>query len=133
MTNINSDDTETKPTFARRRRRQNDDAVVAATRSAPRNSVAALKLLTRSRGATIAELAALTGWQPHSVRAHLSGLRKKGILLLREARKTGEGAYRVANAGGGVSAPTAQKDGPAVDTAGVVNAADAGLVTDATA
>jgi hypothetical protein len=90
-----------------------------------------LKLLTRSRGATIAELTALTGWQPHSVRAHLSGLRKKGIVLLRETRKTEDGAYREAKDGGGDSAAAVRKDGPAVDTVRVANADNTGLVTDA--
>lgn len=100
---------------------------VASTRPGSRNSVAAFKLLTRSRGATIAELAALTGWQPHSVRAHLSGLRKKGVVLLRETRKTGEGSYHVANAGGGDSTSAARKDGPSVEMAGVADTDGTGL------
>jgi len=62
------------------------------------------KLLARARGASIAELGAATGWQPHSVRALLSGLRKKGVRLVRETRKSGEGCYRiVANDAAGVS------------------------------
>lgn len=129
MINIDSDTIEAKLTSTQGRQRHHGNATGAATRPALRNSVAALKLLTRNRGASIAELATLTGWQPHSVRAHLSGLRKKGIVLLRETRKTGEGAYRVANAGGGDSAPTVREDGPAVDTAGVAHAADAGIAT----
>lgn len=105
----------------------NDKPSSIAARPATSNSAAALKLITRSRGATIAELAAATGWQPHSVRAHLSGLRKKGTVLLRETRKTGEGAYRVVNADGGYSALTARKGGPA-DTAGIADTAGADLV-----
>lgn len=54
------------------------------------------KLLARSRGATVADLTDATGWQPHSVRALLSGLRKKGIVLIRDARKSGESCYRIA-------------------------------------
>jgi hypothetical protein len=62
------------------------------------------KLLGRVRGASIAELGAATGWQPHSVRALLSGLRKRGVRLVRETRKSGEGCYRiVANDAVGVS------------------------------
>lgn len=53
------------------------------------------KLLSRARGATIAELQQATGWQPHSVRSHLSGLRKSGRTLLKEERKTGETSYRL--------------------------------------
>ena len=37
-----------------------------------------LKLLRRPSGATIAQLQKATDWQPHSVRAVLTGLRKKG-------------------------------------------------------
>jgi hypothetical protein len=48
-----------------------------------------IKLLLRSKGATPLELIAATDWQAHSVRAFLSGLRKKGRVLVREARKSG--------------------------------------------
>lgn len=34
-----------------------------------------VKLLRRAKGATLAELQEVTAWQPHSVRAFLSGLR----------------------------------------------------------
>jgi hypothetical protein len=37
-----------------------------------------LKQLHRPSGASIAQLQKATGWQPHSVRAVLTGLRKKG-------------------------------------------------------
>ena len=53
------------------------------------------KLLARSRGATVADLTDATGWQPHSIRALLSGLRKKGIVLIRDVRKSGESCYRI--------------------------------------
>lgn len=54
------------------------------------------KLLSRNRGATLAEIMATTHWQPHSSRAFLTGLRKKGMVLLKEARKDGETSYRIA-------------------------------------
>jgi hypothetical protein len=63
----------------------------------PSKSDSVQKLLGRARGASIAEISAATGWQPHSVRAFLTGLRKKGITILRESRKDGETAYRIAN------------------------------------
>lgn len=58
-------------------------------------SAAVLKLLTRGRGATTLEVTTATGWQQHSVRAYFSGLRKKGLVLVREVRKNGECAYRI--------------------------------------
>ncbi|WP_310473852.1 DUF3489 domain-containing protein [Sandarakinorhabdus sp.] len=61
----------------------------------PTKSAQMSKLLRRPRGATITELCAATKWQPHSVRALLSGMRKKGARLVRETRKSGEGSYRI--------------------------------------
>jgi hypothetical protein len=61
----------------------------------PTKSAQMSKLLRRPRGATITELCAATEWQPHSVRALLSGLRKNGARLVREIRKSGEGSYRI--------------------------------------
>ena len=60
-----------------------------------RNSMIAKKLLARARGATIAEIQAATGWQPHSARAFLSSLRKAGQVLAKEERKSGETSYRL--------------------------------------
>ncbi|MES2908972.1 MAG: DUF3489 domain-containing protein [Pseudomonadota bacterium] len=54
-------------------------------------SEALLKLLRRPKGASMAEMEKATGWQAHSVRAALTGLRKKSISLTRE---TTSGASR---------------------------------------
>ena len=40
-----------------------------------------LDLLTRDCGATLVELATLANWLPHSTRAYLAGLRKKGHVI----------------------------------------------------
>ena len=42
------------------------------------------RLLTRSCGASLDELVAATGWQPHTTRAALTGLRKKGHTLTKD-------------------------------------------------
>ncbi len=57
------------------------------------------KILARSRGATLSDIVTETGWQPHSARAFLSGLRKRGTVLVKEERKTGETSYRIDKAG----------------------------------
>lgn len=57
-----------------------------------------IKLLGRACGATLGEIGSETGWQPHSTRAFLSGLRKKGDSIEREQRKSGESAYRIVKA-----------------------------------
>ena len=55
-----------------------------------------LDLLQRPTGASIAELTKATGWQPHSVRAALTGLRKKGRGVVRA--KDGRGVTRYSDA-----------------------------------
>lgn len=49
-----------------------------------------LEQLSRERGAAIAELMTATGWQAHTVRAALSGLKKRGfaIVLVRTPNST---------------------------------------------
>lgn len=45
-----------------------------------------LALLRRPEGATLADLIAATGWLPHTTRAALTGLRKKGHVLVKGKR-----------------------------------------------
>lgn len=45
-----------------------------------------LALMGREQGATIEELTAATDWQPHSTRAALTGLRKRGHAIDRTKR-----------------------------------------------
>lgn len=47
------------------------------------------QLLTREGGASLEEFTAATGWQPHSCRAFLTGLRKKGWGIDRKKREDG--------------------------------------------
>ena len=54
-----------------------------------------LARLQRSKGASTAGLRKLTGWQAHSVRAALSGLRKKGHEVQRGKNAKGIMAYRI--------------------------------------
>ena len=51
----------------------------------PRETKAAIlrRLLARMAGTNLAALQSATGWQPHSVRAGLSGLRKAGYTIKR--------------------------------------------------
>lgn len=54
-----------------------------------------LKLLGHKNGATLPALEKATGWQPHSVRAALTGLRKKGHAIERAKDGKGVTIYRV--------------------------------------
>jgi hypothetical protein len=52
-------------------------------------------LMARKRGASIAEMMEATHWLPHTTRAVLTGLRKKGIQIEREAIKDKPTIYRI--------------------------------------
>ena len=55
-----------------------------------------LKLLLRPNGASIAQLQKTVGWQPHSLRAALTGLRKKGHAIERARNAKGVTRYCIA-------------------------------------
>lgn len=45
-----------------------------------------IDLLKRKEGATLVELTEATGWLPHTIRAALTGLKKKGHTIIRNKR-----------------------------------------------
>ncbi len=53
-----------------------------------------IDLLRREQGATVADLMDVTGWLPHTVRAALSGLRKRGHTIQRDTDASGS-VYRI--------------------------------------
>lgn len=62
-------------------------ANVDATAPAPTRKIdIVIALLRRKEGATLLELTSATGWQPHSARAVLTGLRKKGRVIEKTKR-----------------------------------------------
>jgi DNA-binding IclR family transcriptional regulator len=66
-------------------------------RSTPKSgskSAKLVQLLRRERGASLADLVKATGWLPHTTRAALTGLRKKGHVIARDKR-SGETRYRI--------------------------------------
>lgn len=56
------------------------------------------KMLRRASGATLSEITTVTKWQPHSARAFLSGIRKKGEPLQRDTRRDGTTCYKLMEA-----------------------------------
>ena len=60
-------------------------------------SASILALLRRPKGATLPELATLTGWQNHSIRGFLSGAigKKMGLKLQSTKREDGERVYSI--------------------------------------
>jgi hypothetical protein len=77
---------------------------VSAKASAPDTSMQRSKkaiivaLLQRPDGAPLSDLTGATGWQAHSVRAALTGLRKEGKELTRTRDAAGVTHYRLATA-----------------------------------
>ena len=57
-----------------------------------------IDLLQRSDGATIPNLTEATGWLPHTTRAALTGLRKRGYAVIRERIGAGDSVYRISDA-----------------------------------
>jgi threonine dehydrogenase-like Zn-dependent dehydrogenase len=55
----------------------------AARAKRPTKSETVLMLLKRPEGATLDELVAATGWLPHTTRAAMTGLKKKGHQITR--------------------------------------------------
>ena len=53
------------------------------------------EMLAAKDGATVADLQAATGWQAHTVRAALSGLRKAGLTIERARDDDGTSRYRI--------------------------------------
>jgi len=54
--------------------------------------------LQRADGATIIDLTQATGWLPHTTRAALTGLRKRGYAVVRERIGAGDSVYRISDA-----------------------------------
>ncbi|WP_374435583.1 DUF3489 domain-containing protein [Tabrizicola sp.] len=81
-----------------------ESAVAVPTSKPPRQTKAALlrAKLSEPGGASLAALIEATGWQAHTLRAALSGLRKEGLTLTR--RREGEDTiYAIESAGGEAS------------------------------
>jgi hypothetical protein len=94
---------------------------VASTQTSPhgRTKIAqVIELLQRGDGATLVELVAATGWLPHTTRAALTGLRKRGYAVgIDRADKERGSAYRIG--------PTEIGDDSAAPHAGVTPTCEA--------
>ena len=64
-------------------------------RTAPTKAATVQKLLSRPKGATLSEITDATSWLPHSARAFMTGLRRKGYDVVRECRTNGETSWRI--------------------------------------
>lgn len=72
--------------------------VVAAETAGPRAGsklALVIGMLGDAGGATIDAIVAATGWLPHTTRAALTGLRKRGYRIERECPEEGKALYRI--------------------------------------
>ncbi len=76
------------------RSRRNDRVSSGAIRPGTKQAHL-LTLLSRPDGAAMSEMTKVTGWQPHSVRAAITGLRKRGNAILCGKSDAGTTVYRV--------------------------------------
>jgi hypothetical protein len=74
--------------------------VPANGKAAPREGsklASVIALLRRSEGATILALTEVTGWLPHTTRAAITGVRKRGYSVVLERSGEGASVYRLSN------------------------------------
>ena len=72
-----------------------DNASAPSPSKSPKKSAQVIALLEAQDGATLVDLCAATGWQAHTCRAYLTGLRKKGRVLERSHRADGASVYKL--------------------------------------
>jgi hypothetical protein len=75
-----------------------DKAASAQSERTPRQGSklsTVIDLLSRKKGAGLEELIAATGWLPHTTRAALTGLRRRGYAIERERSEKGGSVYLI--------------------------------------
>ena len=89
---------DTKPAAKRPRKMAREPKSEEAKKTTPKQESKTnlvLGMLQRQEGATIDQLAVVTGWLPHTTRAALTGLKKKGHVVTSD-KVEGQGRiYRV--------------------------------------
>lgn len=80
-----------EPAAPRRARQQ---PPVAASRANSKQALI-IGMLSKREGATIDALVKATGWLPHTTRAALTGLRKRGFEIFRTQSEKGGSIYRI--------------------------------------
>ena len=82
-----------------------DASSPSAAPKPPSKQSQVIALLEQPEGVTLAVIVGATGWQPHSARAVLSGLRKGGYDISSDKPEGGERFYRI------VAGPTGATSG----------------------
>lgn len=78
-------------------------AAVGAPRAGSKQAMV-IRMLSSKAGATLDKLVEATGWLPHTTRAALTGLRKRGFAIERSSEKGRESVYRIVGASAAAAA-----------------------------
>ncbi|MFZ5745768.1 MAG: DUF3489 domain-containing protein [Pseudomonadota bacterium] len=92
---------ETKPASKRPRKMAREPQTAVTAEPSPKAQTKAdrvLGLLSRSEGATLNQLVTATAWLPHTARAALTGLKKKGHAITSDKVQGAQRVYRIAAA-----------------------------------
>lgn len=79
-------------------RHPNPAATAGPSPKAQTKTELVLELLSRSEGGTLDQLVAATGWLPHTARAALTRLKKKGHAITSDKVQGAQRVYRIAAA-----------------------------------
>jgi hypothetical protein len=85
---------------SRRTKKQAPQSARAGSPRAGSKQAQIIALMKRKSGATLDEMVEATGWLPHTTRAALTGLRKKGYGLVKDKNPKGKTVYRIGHAVG---------------------------------
>src|SRR6266581_5396949 len=98
-----------EPPSPQRARARSEKREAKGTGPRPGSKLAkVIAMLSAKTGATIDAIVKATGWLPHTTRAALTGLRKRGYRIEKESRTDGRTAYRIVG-GGSPRKPAAKK------------------------
>ena len=101
MIGVEDDAGETQPQFETRSAKPSSATATAAnppTAGLPRSGskpALIVAMLTKDKGATLAALVKATGWLPHTTRAAMTGLRKRGFAIERTRHEKLGSLYRI--------------------------------------
>jgi hypothetical protein len=93
-----NDNKTARPTTKRTRKMAREPKSVRTEETPPKRltkSAEVLALLTRPEGTTLDQLIAATGWLPHTARAAMTGLKKKGHVITSDKAAGGVRTYRI--------------------------------------
>lgn len=94
-----TDNNTAKPSTKRASKMAREPKLNGAGRALPKcktKTSAVLAMLERHEGSTLEQFATATGWLPHTARAAMTGLKRKGHVITSDKPADGVRTYRIA-------------------------------------